>query len=217
MCVSAAPRRRPVTARRYFANSASTKFSVVHAFAICFSRNAEMPMNCGFLSRIVVCSSLSRALQEASHVHVFAAAKALAVTDSPSQNFFAAKGPKRRFGRRFGTQNAQIGPTDSLRRGRRSLSATPHGAREREIFATLGACACRVRRKFFRTCERRRRSRSDAETLLEKIVDRLRVGFAARSLHHLADEPSDRLRIGFGVADFVGILRDNLVDELFER
>src|SRR5580704_8296101 len=59
-------------------------------------------------------------------------------------------------------------------------------------------------------------SGSDAEALLQELVDRLRVGLATRSLHHLADEPADRLRIGLGVADFVRILRDNLVDELFE-
>jgi hypothetical protein len=31
--------------------------------------------------------------------------------------------------------------------------------------------------------------RSDADLLLEQIVDRLRIGLAARRLHHLADEP----------------------------
>jgi hypothetical protein len=31
--------------------------------------------------------------------------------------------------------------------------------------------------------------RSDADLLLEQVVDRLRIGLAARCLHHLADEP----------------------------
>ncbi len=37
-------------------------------------------------------------------------------------------------------------------------------------------------------------ARSDAELGLEQIVHRLRVGLAARRLHHLADEPADRAR-----------------------
>jgi hypothetical protein len=100
------------------------------------------------LSRVVVCSSLVRAPHAVRHLHAFAAARAFEVTDSPRQNFFAANDPKRRSGGRFGTQNARIGAGDSLRRCRWRQFATPRGCREREIFATLGACARLARRNF---------------------------------------------------------------------
>src|ERR1700735_4345006 len=59
--------------------------------------------------------------------------------------------------------------------------------------------------------------RSDADLLLEQVVDGLRVGLAARRLHPLADDPADRFRVRFGVGDLVGVLSDDVVDDLFER
>src|SRR5947209_18551832 len=47
---------------------------------------------------------------------------------------------------------------------------------------------------------------------LEQLVHRLRIGLAARDFHHLSDKPADRLRIGLGVGDLLGIFRDDLVD-----
>ena len=47
------------------------------------------------------------------------------------------------------------------------------------------------------------RDASDAELRLQEIVDRLRIGFAAGRLHHLADEPAGQLRLGFRLRHFV--------------
>src|SRR6266550_1178229 len=57
-----------------------------------------------------------------------------------------------------------------------------------------------------------RARRSDAELGLEQVVDGLRIGLAARRLHHLADEPADHLRLGFRLRDLVGIAGDDVVD-----
>src|SRR5580704_1230514 len=60
-------------------------------------------------------------------------------------------------------------------------------------FGSVSSCEARA------TCSRAGAGgtprRSDADLLLEQIVDRLRVGLAARRLHHLADEPTDRFRV----------------------
>src|SRR6266567_4260739 len=37
--------------------------------------------------------------------------------------------------------------------------------------------------------------RSEPELVLEQVVDGLRIGLAARRLHHLADEPAGQLRL----------------------
>src|SRR4030095_3951602 len=58
---------------------------------------------------------------------------------------------------------------------------------------------------------------SDAELRLQEIVDRLRVGLAARRLHHLADEPAGELRLGFRLRDLVRIGGDDVVDDLLDR
>jgi hypothetical protein len=60
-------------------------------------------------------------------------------------------------------------------------------------------------------------SRSDAELGLQQVVDRLRIGLAARRLHHLAHEPADQLRLGFRLRDLVRIAGDDVVDHLFDR
>lgn len=52
---------------------------------------------------------------------------------------------------------------------------------------------------------------SDAELGFQEIVDRLRARLAARRLHHLTDEPADRLRVRLRVSDLVGVLGDDLV------
>jgi hypothetical protein len=114
------------------------------------------------------------------------------------------------------TQNARIEPTDSRRRRRSRPCAASRESAAKEIFGIDLANAETPQPSFSRAA-RRRTSRSDADALLEQIVDRLRIGLATRSLHHLADKPADRLRIGLGVADLVGILGDDVVDELFER
>src|ERR1700760_2718103 len=58
--------------------------------------------------------------------------------------------------------------------------------------------------------------RSAAELAREDFVDRLRTCFAARRLHHLTDEPTDRFRIGPGLCDLVRIGGDDLVDHLLD-
>src|SRR5476651_1743587 len=63
----------------------------------------------------------------------------------------------------------------------------------------------------------RENSASQAELALQKIVDRLRTGFTAGRFHNLTDKPADRLRIGPGVCDFVGIFRDHIVNDLCNR
>ena len=58
---------------------------------------------------------------------------------------------------------------------------------------------------------------SESEFLFQDFVDRLRARFAAGRLHHLADEPTDRLWIGLGVGNLVRIFGDDVVDGLFDR
>src|SRR5246127_6014822 len=58
--------------------------------------------------------------------------------------------------------------------------------------------------------------RSAAELAREDFVDRLRTCFAARRLHHLTDEPTDRFRIGPVLCDLVRIGGDDLVDRLLD-
>ena len=60
-------------------------------------------------------------------------------------------------------------------------------------------------------------SSSDAELAPEQFVDRLRVGFAGGSLHHLTDEPADQRRLHSGPLDLVGIAGDNVVDHFLDR
>ena len=99
-------------------------------------------------------------------------------------------------------------------------SALPRGA-AREIFdlvfgfaesfgAKLQSCSIAAK-------SRCGTSRSDANLLLEKIVDGLRIGLAAGGLHYLTDEPADRLRVCLGVGDLVRVLSDDVVDDLLDR
>src|SRR6476646_11399486 len=60
-------------------------------------------------------------------------------------------------------------------------------------------------------------SSSDAELAPEQFVDRLRVGLAGGSLHHLTDEPADQRRLHSGLLDLVGIAGDNVVDHFLDR
>ena len=60
-----------------------------------------------------------------------------------------------------------------------------------------------------------RRDSSGADLLPQEIVDGLRIRLAAGSLHHLTDEPADRLRILCRIGDLVRILGDDLVNQLF--
>src|SRR5262245_44145450 len=65
---------------------------------------------------------------------------------------------------------------------------------------------------------RRPRARSsETELRFQEIVDGLRVRLAAGRLHHLADEPAERLRLRLGLRHLVRIGRDDLVDHLFDR
>ena len=60
-------------------------------------------------------------------------------------------------------------------------------------------------------------SASDAELALDEIVDRARVGLAARRLHHLTHEPTRNRRLGLGLRDLVGVLGNDVVDDRFDR
>ena len=113
-------------------------------------------------------------------------------------------------------QNARIG-ADQFAPAALSAAARDASRRRRERFLRPFSTGMQTRAASFSARRGGERSRSDSDALLEEIVDRLRIGLAARRLHHLADEPADRLRIGLCVADLVRILGDNLVDELFER
>ena len=130
--------------------------------------------------------------------------------------FFCGEPPERALGRAFRGANR----TNRCRRFASAAAseafAAPRSARVREIFRDGASAFNAVRGEILRA-RRRWRPRSNTETRLEEIVDRLRIGFAAGSFHHLADEPADRFRVALGVADFVRILRDNVVDELFQR
>src|SRR3984885_4191161 len=57
-------------------------------------------------------------------------------------------------------------------------------------FGSVSTCEERAKRSRARDGGSDTPRRSDADLLLEQIVDRLRVGLAARRLHHLADEPT---------------------------
>jgi hypothetical protein len=74
-----------------------------------------------------------------------------------------------------------------------------------------------VQRRHDRATKALDASRSDAELGLQQVVDRLRIGLAARRLHHLANEPADQLRLGFRLRDLVRIAGDDVVDHLFDR
>src|SRR5262245_20845580 len=58
---------------------------------------------------------------------------------------------------------------------------------------------------------------SETELGFQEIVDGLRVRLAAGRLHHLSDEPAERLRLRFRLLHLVRIGRDDLVDHLFDR
>jgi hypothetical protein len=172
-----------------------------------------MPMNEGFLRCHSFChsekirrdSDISREIY--SHATTpaqpnFAAQKNFA----PNAFMDALKGLMRR-------KTSESVPSDSRRQHiYRPPTATLHG-RFRFRFDLR-----RAHREFARrTCGDDTPLRSDADLLLEQIVDRLRIGLAARRLHHLADEPADRFRVRFGVGDLVGVLGDDVVDDLFDR
>jgi hypothetical protein len=55
-----------------------------------------------------------------------------------------------------------------------------------------------------------RRPDSDAELGFQEIVDGLQVGLAAGGLHHLTDEPAERLRLRLGLGDLVRIGGDRV-------
>src|SRR3569623_394386 len=60
-------------------------------------------------------------------------------------------------------------------------------------------------------------ARADAEFGLEQVFDRLRIGFAARRLHHLADKPADHRRLRLRLLRLVGIGGDDVVHDLLDR
>src|SRR5262245_40776757 len=61
----------------------------------------------------------------------------------------------------------------------------------------------------------RRRSR-ESELRLEQLIHRLRVRLATGRTHHLADEPSDHRGLRSRLFRLVGILGDDLVDDLLD-
>jgi hypothetical protein len=93
----------------------------------------EVPMNCGFLLHIIICSCVCSTPRDARCVDAFAAAKASAVTNSPSQNFFAHSHPKSLFGGLRRAQNARIGITDSFLQRRSPSFWVAHSVRAPSI------------------------------------------------------------------------------------
>jgi hypothetical protein len=131
------------------------------------------------------------------------------------QNFLPQKASRPRQTGRRGEKRANqcrlirpVAGTNDLFGARREASLAPG----RPNFALAFRIARRLRQEF---CARAKTARgcSGAELLVQEIVDGLRVCLAARRLHHLADEPADRLRILPGVSDLVGILGDDVVDQ----
>ena len=59
-------------------------------------------------------------------------------------------------------------------------------------------------------------TRSDVELCLEQLVHGLRVRLAAGCLHHLTDEPSDHCGFRIRLRSLVGIVGDDIVDELLD-
>src|SRR4051812_39199540 len=68
-----------------------------------------------------------------------------------------------------------------------------------------------------RLTSRPRAQLSETELGFQEIVDGLRVRLAAGRLHHLADEPAERLRLRPGLRHLVRIGCDDLVDRLLDR
>jgi len=106
-----------------------------------------------FVTRRCLFCSLARAARSAARAR-FRSRESARSNGFTKSKFFCGQGPKRRSGWRFGTQNAQIGPTDSLRRRRRRLLATPRGTHAKEILANVSGVRVPCAAKFLRTCER---------------------------------------------------------------
>src|SRR5262249_49652675 len=126
-----------------------------------------------------------------------------------NEKIFVSNPAVARFARASGRRFARI---DAARFGERPGATRPvarmWGVDSRESsLARTAFAAPRARR-----CER-----SEAELALEQVVDRLRIGFAAGRLHHLADEPAERLRLVLHLRSLVGIGRDDVVDDLLDR
>ena len=174
-----------------------------------------MPMKCGFLPHLTQRRYVARArvncilrafahAQWRQHRRIHRAKKILRRTP-PRARRQPHRGAKR-------ANQCQAIRADGAFRGRARRRADDAA---REFFAPF-RLARRMRRVFFARAEMTPLSRSDSDPLLQKIVDRLRIGFAARRFHHLADEPTDCPRVRFGVGDLVGVLGDDVVDELFD-
>jgi hypothetical protein len=80
-----------------------------------------------------------------------------------------------------------------------------------EIFA----CGSAARSESYRDRDARAHGwrASNPDPLPDERVDGLRVGFAARCLHDLPDEPAEHVRLRLGLLDLVGALGDDLVDD----
>src|SRR5689334_974990 len=57
----------------------------------------------------------------------------------------------------------------------------------------------------------------EPEFLLQDLVERLRVGLAARGFHGLADKPADERGFGEDLRHLIGIGGDDLIDDLLDR
>jgi hypothetical protein len=116
-----------------------------------------------------------------------------------------------------GRKTRESVPTDSRRRGLRRVRPTACRVLARENFGSVSAHA----ESDARFCFAPERSGipvpSRADFFPQKFVDGLRIGLAARRLHHLADEPADRLRIRPRVGELVRILGDDIVDQFLDR
>src|SRR6202012_5892061 len=82
-----------------------------------------------FLLRIIIYSRVCSTPRDARCVDAFEAAKASAVTNSPSQNFFTHSHPKSLFGGLRRAQNARIGITDSFLQRRSPSFWVAHSVR----------------------------------------------------------------------------------------
>jgi hypothetical protein len=128
-------------------------------------------------------------------------ALAFAAANTPGATAFAARKKLctgRLCGRADGSGEAQNARIGANRFATASSVANASGVRRRRgagnfrfrlrIAVRWGAGAAAAK-------SRRGMSCSAADLALEKIVDRLRIGLAARRFHHLADEPADRFRV----------------------
>jgi len=165
-------------------------------------------MKCGFLCLLISESRCGGRRRGAVFAQDFKPAKTLARRLARPEKNLCTGCVSWRVDRSRETKNARIGANSIRRFGRQRPSTARrwrHGASRtcpiliaRETSAGIARCA--------------RERRSDPDLLLQEIVDGLRVGLAARCLHDLADEPTERFWVRLSIGDLLRMPSKNAVN-----